>query len=90
MKVNFDRFRKVGVQAYNSLCEKFKEHTDCDCYGGGIKLVRNEVIKIDIDLIRGDMEDLRNCLVTLTSLEDKENGIECLDIPISVFADEEE
>jgi len=87
MKVDFDAFRKRGVEAFNSLVNELNGRiqadgeTICDSRKHGDSLCTGD--------IRDQMDDLRNCLATLICLEDKSSGIECLDLELAVFAPEE-
>jgi hypothetical protein len=87
MEVNFDAFRKRGVEAFNSLVNELNGRIQAD--GETISDSRKHGDSLCVGDIRDQMDDLRNCLATLICLEDKPSGIESLDLHLAVFAPEE-
>ena len=87
MEVDFDAFRKRGVEAFNSLVNELNGRIQAD--GETISYSRKFGDTLCAGDIRDQMDDLRNCLATLICLEDKSAGIECLDLELAVFAPEE-
>jgi len=87
MEVDFDAFRKRGVEAFNPLVNELNGRIQAD--GETISYSRKFGDTLCAGDIRDQMDDLRNCLATLICLEDKSSGIECLALELAVFAPEE-
>ena len=84
MNVNFDGFRKSGVAAYNSLVKELNSRIQEDGETLGKSRVNGD--SFCTGDIYDEMKNIRDCLATLICLEDKENGIKCLDLKLDVFA----
>jgi hypothetical protein len=78
MQIDFDNFRKKGVEAYNRLCAELNGRVQNDSRSRGDAVCVGD--------IRDEMDALRDCIVTLICLEDKRDGIECLDLEVYEFA----
>ena len=87
MEVDFDAFRKRGVEAFNSLVKELNGRIQAD--GETVADSRKYGDSLCVGDIRDQIDDLRNCLATLICLEDKSSGIKCLDLDLAVFAPEE-
>lgn len=86
MEIDFDNFRKKGVEAFNGLCAELNKRihgdsTISDSLEHGDPLVVGD--------IKDEMDALRDCIATLICLEDRRDGIKCLDLEVSVFAPED-
>ena len=84
MKVDFDAVRRKGVLAYNRLVNELNTRIQEDGETLGKSRVYGD------SFCTGDIYDAMNgisdCLAILISLEDKENGIKCLNLKLDVFA----
>ena len=62
MKVSMDGLRWQLLDNYNSLTRKLNKHTDEDR------------VRIDVDEIQNQMDNIRSCIVTLAYMFDKSEG----------------
>ena len=62
MKVSMDGLRWQLLDNYNSLVRKLNKHTDEDR------------VRIDVDEIQNQMDNIRSCIVTLAYMFDKSEG----------------
>lgn len=85
MQIDFNAFRKRGVSAFNDLCAELNGRISSE---GRINL-GPAGDSLCVGDIQHEMDALRQCMAILISLEDKADGIECLNIDIAVFAPEE-
>ena len=86
MKLNFDGFRRRGALAFNHLCSELNGRIHRDSI---ISDSREHGDPLTVGDIKNEMDALRDCIVTLICLEDKRDGIECLDMEVAEFAPEE-
>ena len=84
MQIDFDNFRRKGVEAFNGLCAELNGRIHGD---STISDSREKGDPLCVGDIRNEMDALRDCIVILICLEN--DGIECLDIKVDVFAPEE-
>jgi hypothetical protein len=85
MKIDFDAFRRRGVEAYNRLCVELNGRIHGD-FTIGYSIDHGD--NLTTGDIKSEMDALRDCLCTLICLEDKTEGIEPIDIEVSSFAPE--
>ena len=80
MKVSFDELRKKLLRNYNSLTKKLNNN------------ISDSEITIDVDNIQQEMENIKDCIVTLSFMyDDREYGFFELENPeFEVFNDIEE
>jgi hypothetical protein len=70
MKVSMDGLRWQLLDNYNSLTRKLNKNTDDDR------------VRIDVDEIQNQMDNIRSCIVTLAYMFDKsEGGFDILEDP---------
>jgi hypothetical protein len=62
MKVSMDGLRWQLLDNYNSLVRKLNKNTDDDR------------VRIDVDEIQSQMDNIRSCIVTLAYMFDKSEG----------------
>jgi len=86
MQIDFDNFRRKGVEAFNGLCAELNTRIHGD---STISDSREHGDPLTVGDIKQQMDALRDCIVTLICLEDKRDGIECLDVTVNEFAPEE-
>jgi len=87
MKIDFDSFRKRGVKAFNNLCIELNGRIHGD---STISDSREHGDPLTVGDIKDEMDALRDCLVTLICLEDKNDGIKCLDMKVLEFSPEDD
>ncbi len=80
MKVSFDGLRRKLLRNYNSLTKKLNNN------------ISDSEITIDVDNIQQEMENIKDCIVTLSFMyDDREYGFFELENPeFEVFNDIEE
>jgi hypothetical protein len=83
MQIDFDNFRRKGVEAYNRLCAELNGRVHND---STISDSRSRSDALCVGDIRDEMDALRDCIVTLICLEDRRDGIERLDLEVYEFA----
>jgi hypothetical protein len=83
MQIDFDSFRRKSVEAFNKLCTELNGRIHGDSI---ISDSREHDDPLTVGDIRDEMNALRDCIVTLICLEDKRDGIECLEVTVDEFA----
>jgi hypothetical protein len=86
MQIDFDNFRKKGVEAYNRLCAELNGRVQSDATISDSRRHGDPLCTGDI---RDEMNALRDHMVTLICLEDRRDGIERLNLEVYEFAPEE-
>lgn len=87
MKVNFDGMRRLGVSGFNGLVEELNGRIQDD--GETISDSRSNGDALCVGDIKNEIDAIRNCLATLVSLEDENEGIKCMVVDLAEFAPKE-